>query len=165
MTNRKRRRQSAPSPFHAAPIRTCWPAKVNGWGLTTQSHNQHLALAPPWRGLFFVEPIPASRIALLRNPHFRAHEVSLCARPRPLQSEGDAFLCHEIAVIGGRVWSGHQPTRGQVMKRLTSAVPPKRARNSKARLEHAKLIVASARERAAVAAQRYEEEWRKKKWR
>jgi hypothetical protein len=64
-----------------------------------------LALAPPWRGLLFVEPIPASRIALLRNPHFRAHEVSLCARPRPLQSEGGAFLCHEIAVIGGKVWS------------------------------------------------------------
>ena len=51
------------------------------------------------------------------------------------------------------------------MKRLTNAVPPKRARNPKARLEHAKLVVASAREHAAKTAQRYEEEWRKKKWR
>ena len=58
--------------------------------------------------------------------------------------------------------------RGQVMKRLTSAqlfAAPKRARNAKARLKHAKLVVAAARERAASTAQRYEEEWRKKKWR
>ena len=57
--------------------------------------------------------------------------------------------------------------RGQVMKTLTSAqlLPPKMARKTKARLEHAKVVVASARERAAVTAQRYKEEWRKKKWR
>jgi len=57
---------------------------------------------------------------------------------------------------------------GQIMKRLTSAglfVSPKTARKANVRLEHAKLVVASAREHAAKTAQRYEEEWRKKKWR
>jgi hypothetical protein len=63
---------------------------------------------------------------------------------------GGAFLCHEIAVIGGRIWSsaGAQPGyRGQIMRGMT--------RKAKARVELAKLVVASARERAAVAAQRY----------
>ena len=46
------------------------------------------------------------------------------------------------------------------MKRLLSAqlfAPPKRAREAKAKakVEHAMLVVAAARERAAVAAQRY----------
>ena len=57
---------------------------------------------------------------------------------------------------------------GQIMKRLTSAglfVSPKTARKANVRVEHAKLVVASAREHAAKTAQRYEEEWRKKKWR
>src|SRR5262249_9384536 len=59
----------------AAPIRTCWPAKVNGCGLLhVGPHARYPAfLAPLRRGLSFVEPIPAPRIALLRNPHFRNH--------------------------------------------------------------------------------------------
>jgi hypothetical protein len=69
-------------------------------------------------------------------------------------------------VIGGRIWSS-AGLGGQIMRTLTSAqlLPPKMARKAKARLKHAKLVVAAARERAAVTAQRYEEEWRKKKWR
>ena len=53
-------------------------------------------------------------------------------------------------MIGGRIWSsaGAQPGyRGQIMRGMT--------RKAKARVELAKLVVASARERAAVAAQRY----------
>jgi hypothetical protein len=49
--------------------------------------------------------------------------------------------------------------RGQTMKMLTSVdlfVPPKRARNTKEWLEHAKLIVAAARHRAVEMAQRRE---------
>src|SRR5262245_31566148 len=77
---------------------------------------------------------------------------------------GGAFLCHEVAVIGGRIWSS-AGLGEQIMKTLTSAqlLPPKMARKAKARLKHAKLVVASARERAAITAQRYEEEWRKRK--
>jgi hypothetical protein len=57
-------------------------------------------------------------------------------------------------VIGGRIWSsaGHQPNhRGvQIMTTLTSEfLPPKRARNAKAKLENAMLVAAAARERAA----------------
>jgi hypothetical protein len=44
------------------------------------------------------------------------------------------------------------------MKKLTSAqlfAPPKKARKTKTRLERAKLVIAAARERAAVTAKRY----------
>jgi len=33
------------------------------------------------RGFFFLEPMPTPRIALLRNPHFRNHEVSVYKAP------------------------------------------------------------------------------------
>ena len=64
--------------------------------------------------------------------------------------------------------SGHQlAIGGRFMKRLTSAGPffRKRAHKANARVEHAMLVVAKARERATQTAQRHEEEWRKKKWR
>src|SRR5262249_23172999 len=123
-------------------------------------------------GLFFCGTNPRAANCFAAGPTLPQVSVvyghSGHSGPTPV---GGAFLCHEIAVIGGRVWSsaGHQPTIwGQIMKRLTSAglfASPKRARQHKARLEHAKLVVASAREHAAKTAQRYEEEWRKKKWR
>jgi hypothetical protein len=61
---------------------------------------------------------------------------------------------------GGRIWSwwaSHQPSGGQIMKKLTSAqlfAPPWKARKTKTRLERAKLVIVAARERAARTAQR-----------
>ena len=61
---------------------------------------------------------------------------------------------------GGRIWSwwaSHQPTGGQIMKRLTStelfAPPGIRRKDQRARLERAKLVVAAARERAVETTQ------------
>ena len=67
---------------------------------------------------------------------------------------------HEIAMIGDRIWwcsAGYQPTiGGQIMQTLTGAqlfAPPKRARRTKDWFERARVVVATARDRALEMAQ------------
>src|SRR5262249_26102965 len=76
----------------AAPIRTCWPANVNGWGLTTQSHNpQRCSPARP-AGLFFVKPTLALGVAPMWNSPkpFRMYRVRLAPLRRGLSLTKEA---------------------------------------------------------------------------
>jgi hypothetical protein len=58
----------SPKRFAAAPIRTCWPAKVNGWGLLhVGPHALSFHLASLRRGIFFCGTNPSLGIVPLRS--------------------------------------------------------------------------------------------------
>src|ERR1700752_2904303 len=62
------------------------------------------------RGFFFLEPMPAPRIAWLRNPHFRGHEVSVYKAPP--SSAGRRGLSSPGAGSGARTELGGKPCVG-----------------------------------------------------
>jgi hypothetical protein len=89
----------------------------------------------------------AARAGLLTSHAEGRHGVRGAMRWPRLEAEFDP---------GREPPTGH---RGQIMKMLTSVdpfVPPKRARNSKEWFERAKLVVATARDRAVEMAQQRE---------
>src|SRR5262249_25699474 len=99
-------------------------------------------LGPASAGLFLLETVAARReLSCFRDQ-------SPVTQPRPLwwglSLSRDSRDRGQNLVVG---WRPARLYRGQIMRGMT--------RKAKARVELAKLVVASARERAAVAAQRY----------
>jgi len=99
-------------------IRTSWPRFGGAFSLWNQSPRSELSslvktlipqvvpallltlARPASAGSFFLDH---ARVAncFAAEPHTFAHHQG----PVALRPEGGAFLCHEVAVIGGRIWS------------------------------------------------------------
>jgi hypothetical protein len=107
------------------------------------------------------EPAGAALALKMRPPRQRKpplRELLMLFLDIPCRVTGS----HEMAAIRSRVDPGRESPGGywgQIMKMLTSVdpfAPPKRARNTKEWLERAKLVVATARDRAVEMAQQRE---------